>query len=68
MPFNKIITATIDKEIKEQLSVNQQGGRDKFGINTVKIATLNNIEKKGYNKILLIDLKKVFDMFDLTMT
>ena len=33
MSFDKILFAAFDKEIKEQFSVNQHEGREKYGIN-----------------------------------
>ena len=50
MSFDKIISAEIDKEIKEQLSVNQHGGKENHGTNTAKIAMLYNMEKKNIIK------------------
>ena len=62
MAFDKIIALAIDKENKSKMSPNQHGGREKQGTNTAKIAMYYKMQTKGFNKILLIDLKKAFDM------
>ena len=64
MVFDKIIATVIDKEIKEQMSNNQHGARQYHGTNTAKISLLYKMKTEGYNKILLIDLKKAFDLLD----
>ena len=64
MVFDKLIAKVIDKEIKRDLSPNQHGARENKNTMTAKLQLLYTMNQKGYNKILLIDLKKAFDLVD----
>ena len=64
MAFDKVVAKIIDKDIKKNLSANQHGGRENRSTNTAKIQMIYTMKKKGYTKILFIDLKKAFDMVD----
>ena len=46
---------------KEKLISSQHGGRENRGVNTTKIELLLGVKEKGYNKALLIDIKRAFD-------
>ena len=62
MVFDKILAKIIDSNIKSTLSNNQHGGRQNRNTTTAKIQLAYNINTKGYDKILLIDLRKAFDL------
>ena len=62
MVFDKILAKIIDANIKSTLSNNQHGGRHNRSTTTAKIQMVYNIQTKGYDNILLIDLRKAFDL------
>jgi len=62
MVFDKLIAKVIDKEIKRDLSPNQHGARESRNTLTTKLQLIYTMNSKEYNKILLIDLKKAFDL------
>ncbi|MBR2141257.1 MAG: hypothetical protein IJ853_02775 [Rickettsiales bacterium] len=64
MVFDKLLAKVINTDIKSNLSVNQHGGREHMSTMTAKIQMIYNMAKNGYDKILLIDLRKAFDLVD----
>ena len=64
MVFDKLLAKVINTDIKSNLSVNQHGGREHMSTTTAKIQMIYNMAKNGYDKILLIDLRKAFDLAD----
>ena len=62
MMFYKILAKIIDANVKSTFSNNQHGGRHDRSTTTAKIQMAYNIKIKGYDKILLIDLRKAFDL------
>ena len=64
MVFVKVLEKVIDSDIQTHLSVNQHGGREHMSTTTAKIQMTYNMAKNGYDKILLKDLRKAFDLVD----
>lgn len=64
MVFVKLLEKVIDSDIQTHLSVNQHGGREHMSTTTAKIQMIYNMAKNGYDKILLKDLRKAFDLVD----
>ena len=61
MVTDKIINPYIRHICKDKLISSQHGGRENRGVNTAKIELLLGAKEKGYNKALLIDIKRAFD-------
>ena len=64
MVLDKILSPLISKLVKNKLHSSQHGGRQQRGINTAKIELIYGAKAKGYNKALLIDIKRAFDTID----
>ena len=62
MIFDKILAKIIDANSKSTPSNNQHGGRHNRSATTAKIQMAYNIKILGYDKILLMDLQKAFDL------
>ena len=64
MIFDKVIGAFIDDYLKNILNKNQHGARKDYSTNTEKIGIYYKVFKEQYDKAILIDLKKAFDIVD----
>ena len=61
--LDKLLSPIISKLMKNIIA-SQHGGRQQRGINTAKMELLYGAKIKGYNKVLLIDIKRAFDTID----
>ena len=64
MVLDKILNPLISMLCKDKLSSSQHGGRQQRGIHTAKIELIYGAKEKGYDKALLIDIKRAFDTID----
>ena len=66
MIIDKLASQHIRNWSKNRLASNQHRAREDHSINTAKIELIYGAKAKGYNKALLIDIKRAFDTIDRT--